>query len=776
MNFLKAVFAVAAVALIWSGDESFVSAFQQEPESKLWFNSPAKIWETEALPLGNGRLGCMVFGGTAKERIQFNVDSLWVGDEEDTGRYQAFGDLFIELKNQKDVPTGDESKYRRELDIANAVHKVEYEFNGTRFTREYFASRPAEVLVFKLSADKPGQYSGKIRLTDTHKAEISSQNNRIIAKGSLKDAPPTRTKNKQPFEIFLDYEAQIQVINQGGTIEAKENGIEFTDCDELVILLAADTNYLNVRERGWRGEHPHERISKQLSAAAGTDYDLLKQKHCQDYRSLFDRLTLDLGTTEESIRQKPTDQRLASYRGRKVVIARKFKDRKPSNLTGGQPDPDLEELLFQHARYLMISCSRPGCLPANLQGLWNQSNTPPWRSDYHSDVNIQMNYWFVDVANISPCFEPLAEWVNSIRAVRKEATNKAFKTRGWLTRAENGIFGGSTYKWSKGDSAWIAQNLWDHYAFTLDKEYLKNRAFPVMKELCEFWEDDLKELSDGTLVSPNGWSPEHGPKEDGVSFDQQLVWDLFTNFVEASTILDDDPEFRKKIADMKSKLLGPKVGKWGQLQEWMVDRDDPKDDHRHVSQLVGLHPGRQISPITTPEFAEAARVTLDGRGDGGTGWSKAWKISFWGRLHDGDRAYKLLRELIFANIYDNLFDTHPPFQIDGNFGYAAGICEMLLQSHLGDIQLLPALPAAWPTGEAKGLRARGGFEVDIKWDNGQWTQCYIHSEAGQRCRLTLDSPVTISQNGEAVSFKQTEGNKVEFDTEKGGVYTIKPKK
>ncbi|MGB2820234.1 MAG: glycoside hydrolase family 95 protein [Phycisphaerae bacterium] len=711
----------------------------------LWYARPAGNWQKEALPIGNGRLGAMIFGDVTKEHIQFNEDTLWIGDEKDTGAYQAFGDIHVEMAHP------DPENYRRELDISEAIHRITYTSGGINYKREYFASSPAGVMVLHFTADRKGAYTCTVSLTDMHKGKISAQGNRITSAGSLSGY--TYRKGKRPYDIALDYEAQVLVLNEGGTMATEGEAIKLDKADSFTLLVAAGTNYLNRRDKGWKGPHPHERISAQLAAASKRPFDALLKEHVQDYQGLFNRLALDVGQTPGPALRLPTDERLQAYKQDK-------------------PDPDLEELLFQYARYLMISCSRPGSMPANLQGLWNSSNNPPWRSDYHTDVNIQMNYWFVDPANLAECFGPLAEWVNSIREVRKEETRAAFKTRGWLTHAENGVFGGSTWKWSKGDAAWVAQNLWDHYAFTLDKDYLRTRAYPVMKELCEFWEDHLKELPGGTLVSPDGFSPEHGPHEDGVSFDQQLVWDLFTNFIEASEALGADEAFRNKVAALKARLLGPKIGNWGQLQEWMVDRDKPDDRHRHLSHMIAIHPSRQISPLTAPELAQAARVSMNARGDGATGWSKAWKINIWARLHDGNRSHKLLSEMIRGNIFSNLFDAHPPFQIDGNFGYASGVCEMLVQSHMGQIHLLPALPAAWPNGHIKGIRARGGFELDIQWKDGKLSEGAIRSSRANACTLRTSAAVTITSRGKKVEASQVDQNVITFPTDQGQEYVI----
>ena len=705
----------------------------------LSYKQPAARWEQEALPIGNGQMGAMIFGGVQKEWIQFNEESLWIGDEDDTGAYQAFGDVYVEFADPANPPgtkVATPADYRRELDIERAVQTVTYEKNGVHYRREAFASNPAKVIVYRFTADKPGALTGTISLTDMHKAAISAANNTITSAGSLAGYTykgGSSKKEPAPYKKEpLNFEAQVRVLHDGGTLKADGDKIAFANANTITLLLAAGTDFLQDHAKQWKGEAPHAKVTARLEAAARRSCDDLLAEHLRDYQTLFKRVSLDLGTSPASA--LPTDVRLANFK--------KNKER----------DPQLETLLFQYGRYLTIASSRQGGLPANLQGKWNQSNNPPWRCDYHTDVNVQMNYWPTDEVNLSECFEPYTAWIESIRAPRIAETLKTFKKPGWLVKGESGLFGGDSWSWVPGDSAWLLQNSYDHYRYTDDKEYLRSRAYPAMKEVCEYWVASLIAKPDGTLVTPEGISPEHGPKQEGIAYDQQWVWDLFNNTIEASTILDVDPEFRTVLAAQQAHLLPPKIGSWGQLLEWREELtgqapggegalDTASNKHRHLSHMMALYPGRQISIQKTPALAEAARVSINARGDVSTGWSTAYKISLWARLQDGDRAYKLATTLLSNGILPNLFDTCPPFQIDGNFGYTAGVCEMLLQSQLDEIHLLPALPKAWANGSVKGLRARGGFTVDIEWKDGKVTSYRIASADPKEAKVRVNGEV-----------------------------------
>ncbi len=742
------------VILLISG----ISASAADPI--LWYDKPAKSWEKEALPIGNGRMGAMFFGGTEQERIQFNEQSLWSGDNNWDGKYETgdhgfgsyrtFGDIVLDFTDQGAV-----SNYKRSLDISNGIHTTTFTRNGIKFIREGFASHPDQVMVFHYSASKKGALSGKISLTSGQGANSSATESGLSFSGEM--------PNK------LKHAAVVRVQHEGGATKADGNNLIFEDCSSLTLLVDARTNYKPDYNSGWRGSDPLPLIEKELAAAQTKSYKTLRAAHIRDLTSLLGRVTLDYGTTSADLLALPTDERLRRYSGMAGTVnqpegnrvdASAFSNVKRSQK--GTQDPDLEEIMFQYGRYLLASSSRPGGLPANLQGLWNDSNKPAWASDYHNNINIQMNYWAAETTNLSECHLPLVDFIIAAQEPCRIATRKAFgeKTRGWTARTSQNIFGGNGWEWNIPASAWYAQHVYEHWAFTLDNNYLRQTAYPMIKEICEYWEDHLKKMPDGTLMVPNGWSPEHGPREDGVMHDQQLVWDLFQNYIEAAKALNIDADYQKIVADMQTHLAPNKIGKWGQLQEWQEDRDDPNDEHRHTSHLFAVYPGRQISMTNTPELAKAAILSLRSRsgnygknenkpftvestvGDSRRSWTWPWRGAMWARLGEGERAEIMIRGLLTYNTLPNLFCNHPPFQMDGNFGIPATIAEMLMQSHAGEIQLLPSLPKSWaPKGSFTGLRARGGYTVDCSWKDGKVTKLRISGTKPGKVKVRVNGMV-----------------------------------
>lgn len=716
---------------------------------KLWYDEPAVEWMTSALPVGNGDMGAMFFGGVAHEQVQFNEKTLWSGSTEKRGAYRNFGNIYIDFQTP-DTCSG----YRRELSLDEGMGRVSYTIGGTRYVREYFASHADSVVVMRLSTPgSRGRLNLALRMVDGEGRQAVTGGNMFVVSGRLD---------------LLQYEAQAVVKAEGGTVRTEDGRLVVSGADAVTVVLAAATDFDLSSPTYTSGDARgvHSRVSARVERASALAYKKLRARHVEDYSRLFGRVDLEL---TDDVPLMTTDELLRNH--------------KYNNY--------LDMLCFQYGRYLMISSSRGGAVPSNLQGLWNNVNNPPWECDYHSNINIQMNYWPAEVTNLAECHMPFINYV-STEAMKQDGSWQRVARkdgcRGWAVHTQNNLFGYTDWLINRPANAWYCTHLWQHYAYGLDRVYLRSVAWPVMKETCLYWFDRLK-MQDGRLIAPDEWSPEHGPWEDGTAYAQQLIHELFANTLEAAEVLGENDSFVVQLRE-KYALLdnGLHIGGQGQLREWLKTDDTPDDRHRHLSHLMALYPCSGISTLTDRSLAEAARVSLNWRGDGATGWSRAWKVACWARLNDGERAYSLLKKAQnitdvtvvsmddnAGGMYGNLFCAHPSFQIDGNFGTAAAIAEMLLQNTVKGVWLLPALPEAWNDGSFEGLRAHGGFTFGAEWDDGRLTEASVKSEAGGICRLYLpDVKVrkVTGKYGRRMKCKTVEDGVMEFMTKPGHTYRI----
>jgi alpha-L-fucosidase 2 len=764
----------------------------------LQYDQPATDWEKEALPVGNGRIGAMVFGGVDEELITLNEDTLWSGSpyewDSSAGRahlpeirqrvldeqfneasklvrklqgaysqsYMPLGNLRLKFFDQSNL-----TKYRRSLDISDAVAVVKYNTSGYECRRKIFVSYPDQVLVVQLETDDPKGLSFEATLDSLLEHRLSSVNGvdfLMLGHAPIHVAPSYQQTDNPVIQrddkrgIGMRFCVRIHVRHTGGDVTINDKQIIVAGAKQATLLLAIDTSFNGFNKLpDSQGTNEIIQPRKDLESAMKLTDDELFKRHIKDHRQLFERVTLDLGGHHQ--RESLTPDRL-----------------KAAN--EGANDLDLAVLLFQYGRYLLIASSRPGTQPANLQGIWNDKLRPPWSSNYTVNINTEMNYWLAEPANLSELHEPLLRMIEELAVTGQTTAQVTYGMHGWCAHhnvdlwrlsCPVGNYGEGDPVWANWQMGgpWLCQHLWEHYRFTRDEDFLRERAYPIMKGAAEFLLAYLVEDSNGYLVTIPSTSPENkfiwnGQQESvsmGSTSDMELTWDLFTNLIEASEILKLDPDFRETLIAKRNQLLPLKVSPRGTLQEWYRDLEEADPHHRHVSHLIALHPGKQISPLLTPELATAARKTLEARGDEGTGWSLAWKINFWARLHDGDHAHQLLSRLLRptgikdtkydggGGVYLNLLDAHPPFQIDGNFGATNGICEMLVQSHLKAadgtilVHILPALPSAWPDGKVTGLRIRDGAQIDLEWSSGKLSSCRI---------LGLKRPVTLKYGAKAV--------------------------
>jgi alpha-L-fucosidase 2 len=764
----------------------------------------------------------MVFGEAETEHLQLNEDTLWSGGPKDWNNpkakeilpevrrlisegkfteadkkskemmgpynqsYMPLGDLYIKFRHGGIVRS-----YERSLDLQSALARVEYQIGDVAYSREMFASYPDQVIVIRLQASRPGALNFTARLESQLRYQTVPANEQLILKGICPEhVDPNYYHTGNPV-IYgepetteaMRFEGRLGIRIEGGVFRIDHDGLHVDGAETATLFVVAATSFNGFdKSPGKEGKNPSEANEERLKSAMSKTYEELRQSHIGDHRSLFDRVELALGPSLAP-EQMPTDRRIAEY---------------------GAKDPGLVELLFHYGRYLMIASSRPGSQPANLQGIWNREVRPPWSSNWTLNINAEMNYWPSETCNLSECHEPLLDYIENLAQNGRKTAEINYGCRGWTAHhngdiwcqsAPVGDYGHGDPVWALWPmgAAWLCQHLWEHYSFGKDERFLREKAYPLMKEAALFCLDWLMEDEKGHLITSPSTSPEHKfVTEDGqkaavssaTTMDMSLIWDLFTNCIEASEILQADGEFRKELAAARERLKPLQIGRHGQLQEWSGDWEDEDVHHRHVSHLFGIYPGRQLTQRNTPELFAAARHSLERRGDGGTGWSLAWKICLWARFKDGNRALRLISNLLQlvkedstnyhrGGVYANLFDAHPPFQIDGNFGFTAGIAEMLMQSHSGEITLLPALPDAWPTGHVRGLRARGGFEINLEWKDAVLSQAEIYSRFGGNCRVHAKGKVTVTSDGTRIPCVWLEDGVVSFDTEKGKTYTLR---